>query len=113
MHSQTGLTEDTGNEKPSKNHLDNNTAVKTSSNKRSNSHVRKNARPIRARVASKRQANNSFHEPTSEAINNNSDEEVVEVAQQQLKTNSSIFNHLPSPPKRLSLLRTNNFAEGG
>ena len=85
-----------------------------SSNKRSHSHVRKNARPTRARVASKRQATNSFLGQTSEVLNNNSDEEVVELAQQPLAVNSSPFNSLPSPSKRPFLLRpTNNTVHVG
>ena len=104
----TGLTEDTGSEKPPTNNLDNNSGVKFSSNKRSHSHVRKNARPTKSRVASKRQATNSFLGQTSEVLNNNSDEEVVEVAQRPLTVNSSPFNSLPSPSKRPFMLRPTN-----
>ena len=110
-----GLTEETGSEKPSTNSLDNNSSVKLSSNKRSHSHIRKNARPTRARVgSSKRSQNptNSFlgYPGSSEPLNNNSDEEVMEVSPQQqtLTVNSSPFNSLPSPSKRPFLLRPSN-----
>ena len=108
-----GLTEDTGSEKPSTNNLDNNSTVKLSSNKRSHSHKRKKDHPTRARVASKRQSNNSFLGQTSEALNNNSDEDVVEVAQQPLTVNASPFSSLPSPAKRPFLLRPSNIPAHG
>ena len=109
MIEKLGLTEDGGNEKPVTGSLDSNSASKLSSNKRSHRHVRKNARPTRARVAAKRQANNFL----AESFNNNSDEEVVELVQPQSMVNSSLFNHLPPPPKRLSLLGTSNITEHG
>ena len=109
FNSFLGLTEETGTEKPSTNSLDSNSSVKLSSNKRSHSHVRKNARPTRARVGSKRShTSNSFL--GQEASNNNSDEDVMEVSsnQQTLTVNPSPFNSLPSPSKRPFLLRPTN-----
>ena len=92
---------------------DNISASKTSSNKRSHHHVRKNARPTRARVASKRQASNPLPGNITEGFNNNSDEEVVELVQPTSLANPTPFNSLPPPAKRLSLLATSNFAGPG
>ena len=107
-----GLTEETGSEKPSTNSLDNNSSVKLSSNKRSHSHIRKNARPTRARVGSSKRSHASNSFLGQDASNNNSDEEVMEVSthQQTLTVNPSPFNNLPSPSKRPFLLRPNNLS---
>ena len=105
-----GLTEETGSEKSSTNSLDNNSSVKLSSNKRSHSHIRKNARPTRARVGSSKRSHASNSFLGQDASNNNSDDEVMEVSahQQTLMVNPSPFNNLPSPSKRPFLLRPNN-----
>lgn len=111
-----GLTEDTSSEKQSGNNIENKSTVKSSSNKRSHSHVRKNSRPTRhSRAPSKRQhASNSFFGSTSEALNNNSDEEnILEVGNQQPTFNSNLFNSFPSPAKRLSLPRPSHIIGSG
>ena len=110
-----GLTEDTSSEKQSGNNIENKSTVKSSSNKRSHSHVRKNSRPTRhSRAPSKRQhASNSFFGSTSEALNNNSDEEILEAGNQQPTFNSNLFNSFPSPAKRLSLPRPSHIIGSG
>ena len=111
----SGLTEDTSSDKQSGNNIENKQTVKSSSNKRSHSHVRKNSRPTRhSRVPSKRQhTTNSFFGSTSEALNNNSDEEILEVGNQQPTFNSNLFNSFPSPAKRLSLPRPSHIIGSG